>query len=121
MSNIDRINSYEDACQIKGIQPRTISDFSFLPEEDREAQFASHQLDTIISVVNKGRKFDYNNRLQKKHFPWLVWTGSGFALTDVVYVRTSSGVGPRRSFFSEEDCRETVEKFIHLYNKSYKQ
>lgn len=121
MSIIDRINSYEDACQLKGIQPRTISDFSFLPEDDREAQFASHQLDIIISVVNKGRKFDYNNRIEKKHFPWLIWTGSGFALYVVICDVTGSSVGPRRSFFNEDDCRKTLEKFIHLYNQSYKQ
>lgn len=121
MNIIDRIDSYEDACRIKGVEPRTISDFSFLPEEEREAQFASHQLDTIISVVNKGRKFDYNNRLEKKHFPWLIWTGSGFALCGVFFGDSNSVVGPRRSFFNEDDCRKTVEKFIHLYNKSYQQ
>ncbi len=121
MSIIDRINSYEDACQIKGIQPRAISDFSFLPEEDREAQFASHQLDVMIRVVNGEKGFDYNDRNQRKHYPYLVWTGSGFALLAVGCGGTRTVVGPRRSFHSEEACRKFVTKFIHLYNQSYQQ
>ena len=118
---IDAFDSYEEACELDGIKPLIIADFAFLPEKDREAQFASHQLDVMIRVVNDHKKFDYGNSNQDKYYPWLKWTGSGFALIGVRYAYTNSGVGPRRSFHSEETCRKFVTKFIHLYNQSYQQ
>ncbi len=115
------VGSYEDACRLRGVTPLSLSDFAFHGPKRQEQKYADHQLDIIIEALNEGHVFDYDDDDERKHYPLFKKTGSGFALHAVYCDRTSTDVGPRRSFRKEETARYCATKFIHLYNQSFQQ
>lgn len=117
---IDVVDSYEEACQIKGITPLSIDQFSMFPENQREYLFAVHQLITISEVINEGWVPDYANTNQRKYYPWFEWKklsagGSGFSYGDYYIDRSFSTVGARLSYETAEKAEYAGTKFIHLY------
>lgn len=122
---IDRIETYADACQDLGINPLTISDFSYLPERDRESSYAYHQLTIIARVLNEGWEPDYSDSNQYKYYPYFVWNdsasgGSGFSFCDYYYGRDFSKVGSRLVFKSSELAAFAGKKFLSIYNQFLK-
>lgn len=67
---MDRIKSYEDACEELGEKTLTLADFKFLPEIDQRSQFACHQLTIIARALNEGWEPDWSDDNQRK---WNVW------------------------------------------------
>ena len=115
------VGSYEDACRLRGVIPLSLSDFAFLGPQRKVVAYADHQLDILNEALNEGHVFDYDDPDERKYYPLLKKTGSGFALFVVVCDRTVSYVGPRRSFRTEKAARYCATKFIHLYNQSFQQ
>ncbi|MEO6282164.1 MAG: hypothetical protein ABIN80_22935 [Dyadobacter sp.] len=118
--------SYEAYCQLLARKPLTISDYAFLPEDEREYAYANHQLDVIIQAANGvGHVFDYANEAQEKWYIWWVWDenaagGSGFSLDDVCCLCSVSFVGARRSFKNEKTARFIATSFLSIFNKALK-
>lgn len=115
------VGSYQDACRLRGVTPLSLSDFAFLGPQRQVLAYADHQLDIIIEALNEGHVFDYDDPEERKYYPLLKKTGSGFALFAVGCDYSYSLVGPRRSFRKEETARYCATKFIHLYNQSFQQ
>ncbi|MCF0070249.1 hypothetical protein LZD49_07185 [Dyadobacter sp. CY261] len=115
----DRVKSYEDACLIKGIKPKTIEDFSFL-EDQAEYMFAVHQDDVINEVLNEGWNPDWSDDDQYKYYPYFYWDenaagGSGFSFRGVGYDYSFSGVGSRRVFKTSELATYSGKQFIEIH------
>lgn len=117
----ERIKTYSDACAELGIIPLTEDDFRYLPEEDRESQYAYHQLTIIIRVLNEGWKPDWNNSNEYKYYVWQQWAGSGFAYYDFDYTYTISNVGSRLIYKNRELAVWAGKQFESIYNKFFNQ
>jgi hypothetical protein len=118
----DRIESYADACAEVGITPLTMSDFSALPETDRESSYAYHQLTIIARALNEGWVPDYSDGNQYKYYPYFVWDnkaagGSGFSFYRYCYDVSFSDVGARLVFKTSELATHAGKKFISIYNQ----
>ena len=77
---IDRINSYESACEDLNIDP--IESLPYRnPKTNREKSInAFHMLDIISEALLEGKKLDWADSDQQKHFPYFnnYTPGSGF-------------------------------------------
>lgn len=118
----DRVKTYEDACQIKGIAPLTPEQFAFLPEDQREALFALHKLFTVVEVINEGHEFDWNDYNEYKYYPWFDMetyddapAGSGFSFDVYVFDCASSSVGARLCVRSQEHAEYIGKQFLSEY------
>lgn len=75
------------------------------------------QEEMVVNFYNKGEKVNWNNKNQKKYYPWF-YLGNNFCFGDVRCCYHYSGVSSRLCYLREKDCMEAVEKFIHIYNNS---
>ncbi|MCF0070258.1 hypothetical protein LZD49_07230 [Dyadobacter sp. CY261] len=114
----DRVRSYEDACDIVGIVPHTIENFSDVPDVDRQSTFAYHQLTIIARALNEGWAPDWKNHNQPKYYGWFEHAagGSGFSFCVSACVFSLSYVGSRLVFRSSELAEYAGKTFIEIYN-----
>lgn len=117
-SAIERIKTYEDACEDLGIQSLSENDFLFLPARDRKHAFASHKLTIIIQALNEGWEPNWSNSSEYKYYGWFEYTGSGsgFSYGDFNYAVGRSAVGSRLVFKSRELAEYAGKQFISIYN-----
>lgn len=122
---MDAVKSYEDACELDGIEPLTIDQFSFLPEQERECQFAEHKLNVINRVLCADWVPDYTDSSQYKYWPYFYWDenaagGPGFSFADYDFDFSGSGVGARRVYPTKELAIYAGKQFISIHNKIHK-
>lgn len=110
------VTSYEDACEIEGIKPLSISNFSHLPTIDQAYAFADHKLTVIRRVLNEGWTWAFG---KSGYYPYFYKDkaagGSGFSCYDYSYAVDFSGVGARRIFKDEKTAIYAGKQFIDLY------
>lgn len=122
VSIMDRVKTYEDACLDQNVKPLTIDDFSFLPEEDQEYAYYSHQYDIIHRALVQGWKSDKKNSKQNKYFPIFYWDenragGPGFSYGVDACTYSSSFVGARREFPTWELAKYSGTQFLSIHEK----
>lgn len=117
-----RINSIDEAFNLKGLDISIMPDVSMLPERFQKAQTALFQLHVAAEVVNDGWEPDYTNWDQPKYQPiFEVNTTdekkSGVGLSDLGYGnwRTISHVGVRLCFEDRDTAKFFGETFKNLY------
>lgn len=117
-SAIERIKTYEDACEDQDITPLAITAFSYLPEVDRKHAYASHQLTVINRALNEGWAPDWSNSNEVKYYGYFKYAGSGvgFSFSDYYYDSPGSGVGSRLVFKSRELAEYAGKQFQSIYN-----
>lgn len=124
MKNYTDLKTFEDACQVEGLDAtKVIPDFSMYPEQDREALEAHAKLIIIVRAANRlandGKEWvpDWTDYSQPKYEPWfdLDTSSSGFRFNVYDYWRTISLVGSRLCFISYEVCEYIAEQFTELY------
>lgn len=114
-------NSFEECCADKGYDPKTvIPDLSSYPEELRPALESAARLLIVHHAHKQGKKFDWNNRDEDKHFPW--WdmekdknNPSGFRLDGVDCTDTRTTVGSRLCQFTDTAAEHIAKKFMDDY------
>lgn len=113
----DRIKTFDDACQVLGIDPGTV-----WHNVDQSDEVAYKKLKVIVSALNFLANDcqvwvpDYNNSREAKWYPWFYLNSPGFRL-DVVYCDySSSSVGSRLVFKTEELARYAANQFSGLYS-----
>lgn len=118
---LERIKTYEDACEDQGITPLDLSDFLFLPEIDQKHSFAAHKVNTIIRSLNEGWTPDFNNSSEPKYYVWYKWagSGSGFSSYGCGYDHVLSDVGARLHFKTRELAQYFATQFIKEVNEYF--
>ena len=120
---MDRIKTFEEACEKLGIDPQnTIPDFSMFPEEHQAAMIAHAKLIIINDALNEGWKPDWTNGKWDKYYPWFVIgspSGDGFSYGDCGAWNAFSVVGSRLCFKSRELAEYAGETFLQLYKDYY--
>lgn len=112
---IDRIKTFEDACNEMGINPDELTS-SFDTRDER----AYKKLKVIIKVINEGWEPNWNDSKEYKWFPWFKWSsGSGFAFSDSYFdfAYSITCVGSRLCFPSEELANYFGKQFIEIHNE----
>lgn len=127
-----KITTVEEAFkrQKDQIDPGMLPDLSILPAKFSRGMTALLKLQVIIDAVNNDDpkvaewKADYNDRDQKKWFPWYVGgdaSGSGFRflVTDCVWARTLTDGGARLALKDEKRAEHMNKYFQDLYKELF--
>ncbi|MCL1657435.1 hypothetical protein M2T79_12590 [Elizabethkingia miricola] len=118
MNITDKVKSFEDACQLLGIEPN-VPEVSMLPENHKKAIVAHYKLVIIAEAVNEGWKPNWDNWDERKYYPWFDLEGSssgaGFSYCDCDCWHAASGVGSRLCFKTWELAEYIGKTFIDLY------
>lgn len=132
ITDFREIKTFEDACKVKGYDPRKIlPDVATYPEPHRAALTGMAKLFVINEAINyldNGNQNwvpDYDDGDEEKHYPWVDMevdsnNPSGFQLDDVGYGRTDSHVGARLSYKSEDGARHAFTQFEGIYKDVFK-
>lgn len=122
------IKSFQDACQVEGLDPeKVLPDFSCYPEQDRKAMVAHAKLVIIARALNRqangGKEWrpDWNNHNQTKYYPYFHHSmgSSGFRFCDCDYWDSYSYVGSRLCFSSYDLAEYAGNTFLDLYNEYF--
>jgi hypothetical protein len=81
-SLIGSITTYKQVCKALNIEELTLSDFSFLPTEDRKKTLAFHKLQQIAKLFNGDWKPDWKNTNQNKYYPYFNAASGGLGFSD---------------------------------------
>lgn len=117
-SIIDEVNSYEDACNILGIKPRTLKEFeTFCGKEKAKRLYSRHKISTLYEALNEGWMPNWDNDNQRKYYIWKYNKNNGFGFA-VCYDHYFSRVGSDLYGKSDEVCRKVhdiLEEDIKIY------
>lgn len=76
----EKVTSYEAACKLLGVTPKTLSQFEQLfDKEDARRQFSRHKIVTGIRAINDGWVADFENENQCKYYNWQYNKNNGFS------------------------------------------
>jgi hypothetical protein len=119
---MNTIQTFEEAAEKLGIDPKALPEVSALPEKHQKAIIAHYKLVIIAQAINDGWEPDWSNDDQWKYYPWFYVdasadkpSGSGLSYHDYDSVRSRTDVGSRLCFDSREAARYAGEKFKELY------
>jgi len=108
---MERVKTADDAFAIKGI---TIG--SIVNDNDTTDEIAYKILKVIAEVLNEGWVPDWKNNNQYKYYPWFdLSSGSGLSYHVFDYRHSTSFVGSRLCFKSEELAEYAGKQFIKEY------
>lgn len=110
---MDKVKTFEDACKIKKISPKSIELKGLTKDE-----IAYRKLKIIAEVLNEGWKPDWMNSNESKWWPWFylnVKSGLGLSFVGVDGVNSASAVGSRLCFKSRELAEYVAKQFTAIY------
>lgn len=107
----DRVKSFEDACDVLGIDPEDVFDDCI----DASDEIAFKKLKVIVKALNEGWIPNWNNSDQRKWYPWFYMDDPGFRFFDSLCGLLFTVVGSRLCFASEEISNYAGNQFIDLY------
>lgn len=112
----EKIKSYEDA-----LAARPLDDEDKIFETDTPDVIAYKKIKHCVKAINGTWKADYLNSNQAKWFPWfkVLPSGLGFAGSYSYYDLTSSRVGSRLCYESDEKATHAGIYLIDLYSKFF--
>lgn len=117
----DHIKTYEDACEVLGIEP--MNEQAMAAAGFRLDEIARRKLEAITAALNDGWKPDWNDTQQDKYAPWF-WikprpgqatAGLAYASTTNAPSYTSASIGSRLCFKDVRTARYAANQFTDLY------
>ena len=120
MNITDKVKSFEDACQLLGIEPN-VPEVSMLPENHKKAIVAHYKLVIIAEAVNEGWKPNWDNWDERKYYPWFDLEGSssgaGFSYGGYVGWYAYPTVGSRLCFKNRDLAKYAGQQFESIYKE----
>lgn len=106
------MQSFEDFCKARNIDPTQLPGVDNLPEFKRTANHAVYRLMVGVSAVNEGKKADFTKDTPK-YYPWarVLSSGSGFVFSLSAYLCDG-----RRSRVGSRLCTNDPDKTMHVFN-----
>jgi hypothetical protein len=117
----EKIKTFEDACEILGIDPESLPAVENLPEKDRQSIIAYYKLAIITRALNEGWEPDWMNRYDYKYWNWFYTVSDGadagfaYAREAIVPSYTKTAVGSRLCFKTRELAAYAHKNFRDLY------
>ncbi len=111
------IKTFEDACNSVEVSENVKKLLSYNGiDKDMLASQAHAKLIIIAKAINMGWTPDWSDTNQKKWSPWFrLSSGFGFAGSNYNYTHTTTHVGSRLCFESEEKSTYAGKQFIEIY------
>lgn len=116
---MDQLDTFEDACRIKGVYPADIIPFPNPKNDFQEGTNAFCMLTLISDVLWEDEVPDYDNGDQEKWEPRFVKLkggGFGFSGTYFGHWRTYTDAGSRLNYPTEKKAKFAATKFSAIYN-----
>lgn len=117
-----RVKTYEQACKVLGINPKTLPIVSKITEDMRNYILAHYKLTIITQALNEGWKPDWNNTNEWKYTVWYSikadsknTNGSGFIDSYFFSWFSGSFVSSRLLFKSSELALYSGKQFKKLW------
>lgn len=119
----DKVKTYEDACNVLGIQPMNEEAMKAAGFWDDE--IARRKLETIVEALNEGWKPNWNNKKQGKYGVWF-WiepkpygahAGLACANANSAPSSTDTLFGSRLCFRDYKRAEYAANTFTHLYEQ----
>lgn len=123
LSIIQKIKSFEDACNHLGINPNDLPVVDMLPEKNRKSIIAYYKLTIIIRALNEGWEPNFSDWNEYKYYNWFYIEkyrdkrSSGFRCNDSGYTATNAAISSRLCFKNKELARYAAEQFKELYRE----
>ncbi len=115
---MDRVKSFEDACEVLGLDPvKCLPCIDHCQSEDYAAITAFAKISIIRGALNEGWKPDWANSNEYKYYPWFKHSGVGFSYGDYATSSANSSVGSRLCYKSRELAEYAGKQFIDLYKQ----
>ena len=127
----DRIKTYEDACEVLGIDSENKPNVSDCENEDIKSILAYHKLIIICRALNEGWKPNWTNSNEYKYYPWFQFkTGvlfggaaynganAGFVFSGANYAASYANAyfGSRLCFKTSELAKYAGVQFCEIWN-----
>ena len=114
---MNKVTSFEAACEIRNIDPNLLPDLEMIAEEYRKPIIAQYKLMIIRDAIVGDWRPDWNNSRQYKWYPWFYMNSSGFRFngSDFVITHTDSAGGSRLCFQTEEQTEYCATTFLELW------
>lgn len=114
----DRVKSFEDACEIKGVLTSEILPFHCPKNSFQEALNAMSKMAVIIEVLNEGWTPNWNDSNQRKWYPLFdMRAGFRFVGSACDWTDASSHLGSRFCLKSEELANYAGKQFGSIYKQ----
>jgi hypothetical protein len=115
---IDRVKTFEDACEILGKDPVKVLPCKNPSEDFEIAMNAIAMIFIIIEAINEDWRADFSNTNQSKYYPWFEQK-SGFGLSFLGYVNwlTDTLCGVRFACETSDKAKYVGTQFLHIYNQ----
>lgn len=123
LSIIQKIKSFEDACNHLGINPNDLPVVDMLPEKNRKSIIAYYKLTIIIRALNEGWEPNFSDWNEYKYYNWFYIEkdrdkrSSGFRYYGASYSDTGSHISSLLCFKNKELARYAAEQFKELYRE----
>lgn len=117
---IDRVKSFEDACQVLGIST-DVPEVKGLPRKHQKAIVANYKLIIIAEALNEGWKPNWQDSDEYKYYPWFDMSnpaGVGCSGTASTASYTYATLGSRLCFKNRELAIYFGQTFTDLLNES---
>ena len=115
---MQRIKTFEEACQRLNLVPEKVLPFPSASDEDQENTNAFVKAKIITKALNEGWAPDWDDRSQRKWFPWFeMGSGFGFSDADCAYWNTLTHAGSRLCFKDEDTAAYAAKQFLEVYRK----
>ena len=113
---IEKVKSYESACEVLGIDPKELPIVDNLPEKDRKSIVAYYKLSIITRALNEGWEPNWKDYSERKW--WNIFytdSASGFVYSDTDYSYTDTSFGARLCFKNGTLAEFARKEFHELY------
>jgi hypothetical protein len=115
-SLIGSITTYKQVCKALDNAELTLSDFSFLPTEDRKKTLAFHKLQQIAKLFNGDWKPDWKNSNQYKYYPYFNVASGGLGFCASGFDFSFSFCNSFVVYFKDKETSDYVGKtFLSIY------
>ncbi|MGB4775721.1 MAG: hypothetical protein WBP45_11140 [Daejeonella sp.] len=125
MKITEKIKTYEDACQVEGVDPVKSLPYPSPQSDDEKAINGVAKMFRIGRVLNEGWQPDWNNDNEYKYYSWFdmetypdqVGSGAGFSSYDYGCDGSGTIVGSRLCFKSRELAEYAGKQFLSIYRE----
>jgi hypothetical protein len=119
----EKVKSFEDACEVLGLDSKKLPIVENLPEKDRQSIIAYYKLTVIARALNEGWEPDFSDWNQWKYWNWFYveskdnGASAGFVFASTPYAASTTGayIGSRLCFKTRELATYARENFRDLY------
>lgn len=113
---ISNINTFEDICKIRNINPEVYK-VSENASKEEISDNAYDKLKLIVSVLNEGWLPNWSDSTQQKHYPYFKKVDNKYFCYDYGSYALYPVVGSRLVYKSRILAEFVVSKFMDIYNK----